>query len=83
MQEIVVAVAPKPVNILMSSNLGLRLSDLAEMGVRRISVGSALARCAWTAFIAAAKEISEKGTFTALDHLIPFSELDSFFKAPD
>ncbi len=80
MQAIVSAVAPKPVNILMGSNLGLRVSDLAAMGVRRISVGSSLARSAWTGFIAAAKEIAEKGSFGAFDRIVPYSELNSFFK---
>ncbi len=80
MQEIIAAVAPKPVNILMSSNLGLRVSDLAEMGVRRISVGSSLARSAWTGFIRAAKEIGEKGSFGGFNGLVPYSELNGFFK---
>ena len=49
-QAIVSAVSPKPVNVLMSANTGLKVSDLAEMGVRRISVGSSLARAAWGGF---------------------------------
>jgi 2-methylisocitrate lyase-like PEP mutase family enzyme len=81
MQAIVSAVAPKPVNILMGSNVGLRVSDLAEMGVRRISVGSSLARSAWTGFIGAAKEIAEKGSFGGFDGLVPYGELNGFFKA--
>jgi 2-methylisocitrate lyase-like PEP mutase family enzyme len=81
MQAIVSAVAPKPVNILMSSDLGLRVSDLADMGVRRISVGSSLARSAWTGFLRAAKEIAESGTFEGFRGLTPFNELNDFFKA--
>ncbi|MGH9655627.1 MAG: isocitrate lyase/PEP mutase family protein, partial [Bryobacteraceae bacterium] len=54
MEEIVSAAAPKPVNILIGADLGLYVSDLAAMGVRRISVGGALARSAWTAFAGAA-----------------------------
>jgi 2-methylisocitrate lyase-like PEP mutase family enzyme len=80
MQAIVSSVAPKPVNILMGSNVGLRVSDLAEMGVRRISVGSSLARSAWTGFIGAAKEIAEKGSFGGFDGLVPYGELNGFFK---
>lgn len=80
MQAIVSAVAPKPVNVLMSSNIGLRVSDLAEMGVRRVSVGSSLARCAWTGFIAAAREIAETGTFSGFDDIVPFSELNRSFQ---
>lgn len=80
MQEIVSAVAPKPVNILMSSDLGLRVTDLAEMGVRRISVGSSLARSAWTGFIEAAREIAAEGSFGGFARLTPFNELNAFFK---
>jgi 2-methylisocitrate lyase-like PEP mutase family enzyme len=80
MLAIVSAVAPKPVNVLMSSNLGLRVSDLAEMGVRRISVGSSLARSAWTGFIHAASEIAEKGSFAGFEGMVPFGELNDFFE---
>ena len=78
---IVAAVHPKPVNVLMSSNTGLQVSDLAKMGVRRISVGSSLARTAWGTFIRAAKEIAEKGTFTSFDGTVSFAELNGFFKS--
>jgi len=81
MRKIVAAAAPKPVNILMSSDLGMSVSDLAAMGVRRISVGSALARTAWSGFIRAAKEIAEQGTFGAFAGLTPHAELDRFFRA--
>lgn len=80
MQAIVSAAAPKPVNILISSDIGLRVSDLADMGVRRISVGSSLARTAWSGFIRAAREIAEQGSFQAFKGLTPFAELDGFFK---
>lgn len=80
MQAIVSAVAPKPVNILMFSDLGLRVSDLAEMGVRRISVGSSMARSAWTGFIRAAREIADQGSFGGLNGLTPSSELNGLFK---
>jgi 2-methylisocitrate lyase-like PEP mutase family enzyme len=78
--QIVTAVAPTPVNVLVSSNTGLSVSDLAAMGVRRISVGSSLARSAWTGFINAAKEIAEQGTFGGFDGMVPFSELNSLFE---
>jgi len=79
---IVKAVAPKPVNVLISSPLpGLSLAALTDLGVRRISVGSALARVAWTSFIGAARSIAETGTFDALEGAVPFSELNSVFKA--
>jgi 2-methylisocitrate lyase-like PEP mutase family enzyme len=80
MQAIVSALSPKPVNILMSSNIGLRVSDLAEMGVRRISVGSSLARTAWAGFINAATELAERGSFGGFDRIAPFGELNAFFQ---
>ena len=79
-QAIVSAVQPKPVNVLMSSNTGLKIADLAAMGVRRVSVGSALARAAWTGFIRAAKTIADGGSFEGLDGSVPFAELDDFFR---
>jgi 2-methylisocitrate lyase-like PEP mutase family enzyme len=77
--QIVAAVQPTPVNVLMGSSTGLRVSDLADLGVRRISVGSSLARTAWTGFIKAAKEIAEQGTFGSFDGTVPFNELNSLF----
>jgi 2-methylisocitrate lyase-like PEP mutase family enzyme len=79
-QAIVKAVHPKPVNVLMSSNTGLKVSDLAEMGVRRVSVGSSLARAAWTAFIHAARTIAQEGSFSGFQDLVPYAELNSFFR---
>jgi 2-methylisocitrate lyase-like PEP mutase family enzyme len=78
---IVKAVSPKPVNVLVSSsNPALSVSRLADLGVRRISVGSALARVAWGAFIRAARGIATTGSFEALADAVPFSELDSVFR---
>ena len=79
-QAIVEAVSPKPVNVLMSSNTGLKIADLAAMGVRRVSVGSALARTAWTGFIRAAKKIANEGSMEGFDGSIPFAELEDFFE---
>ena len=79
-RSIVAAVSPKPVNIIMSGNTGLGVSDLAEMGVRRVSVGSALARAAWTGFIRAAKAMAEKGSFEGFDGSVSATELNSFFQ---
>ncbi len=78
-QAIVEAVHPKPVNILMGANVGLTVADLAAMGVRRISVGSSLARSAWAAFIRTAKAIAEAGSFIGFDDLVPYRELNDFF----
>ncbi len=64
---IVKAVAPKSVNILVSGfNSHLSLAQLADLGVRRISVGSGLALAAWGAFVRAAREIAADGCFKAL-----------------
>lgn len=79
-EAIVSAVRPKPVNVLMGANTGLKVADLAEMGVRRISVGSSLARAAWTGFIRAAKAIAQDGSFVGFDGLVAGKELDSFFR---
>lgn len=77
---VVDAVAPKPVNILMSGPLGLTVADLAALGARRISLGSALARAAWGGFIRAARELAEEGRFDALADAAPFAELNAFFR---
>jgi 2-methylisocitrate lyase-like PEP mutase family enzyme len=75
------AVAPKPVNIIMSGALGITVDELAALGTRRISVGSALSRTAWGAFIRAAKEIAEQGRFDAFADGAPHTELNAFFRA--
>lgn len=77
---IVKAVSPKPVNVLVSSsNSDLSVSRLADLGVRRISVGGALARVAWGAFMRAAKSIKESGTFESFDEAAPFNEIQDLF----
>lgn len=77
---IVKAVAPKPVNVLVSKfNSDLSLSQLTDLGVRRISVGSALACVAWSAFIRAAKEIHDVGSFTAFADAAPFADVNNLF----
>jgi len=78
--QLVKAVAPKPINLLVSSNnCKLTVSQLADAGVRRISVGGALARAAWAGFIKAAKEIHEQGSFVSFADLTPFGELNDLF----
>ena len=74
---IVKAAAPKPVNVLVSApNPVLSVSRLADLGVRRISVGSALARVGWGAFIRAAQSIKETGSFDAFAGAASFGELN-------
>jgi len=72
------AVAPKPLNVLMSSDFAT-VADLAALGVRRSSVGGALARTGWTSFLEAAKEIVDRGTFQGLSRAIPGGEMNKLF----
>jgi 2-methylisocitrate lyase-like PEP mutase family enzyme len=78
-EAVVKAVAPKPVNFLNSGALGFTVSDLAAMGVRRISVGGSLARVAMHAFIKTATEIAKDGKFDGFAGLISNQELNTFF----
>jgi 2-methylisocitrate lyase-like PEP mutase family enzyme len=80
-EQIVKAVAPKPVNVLMSApSKELTVARLADLDVRRISVGSALARVAWGAFIRAARSIATTGTFASLGDSVPFAEINETFQ---
>jgi 2-methylisocitrate lyase-like PEP mutase family enzyme len=79
-REVVDAVAPKPVNVLVGRDMRLRVSELAALGVRRISVGSALARVAWTAFRQAAKALAENGTFDDFAELLGTGELSALYE---
>ncbi len=72
---IVSAVAPVPVNLLVNGGF-ITVAEAAALGVRRISVGGALARSAWTAMLQAAREMLERGTFTALGQAISTPELE-------
>lgn len=73
------AVAPYPVNVLVSADTGLTVTDLAQLGVRRISVGSAFSRVAWGAFLAAARKLIEGGSFEGLTGAASFDELNALF----
>ncbi len=75
---VVKAVAPKPVNVLVGSDF-TTVAELAAAGVRRISVGGALARAAWSGFLESAREIAGPGTFTSLARAVPFAELERAF----
>ena len=77
---IVKAVAPKPVNVLVSShNCSLTVSQLTDLGVRRISVGGALARAAWGGLMRAARRIKADGSFDAFADAAPFAEINELF----
>jgi 2-methylisocitrate lyase-like PEP mutase family enzyme len=77
---IVKAAAGKPVNVLIGGALGFTVGDLEALGVRRISVGSALSRAAWAGFMRAARMIAEHGRFEALADAVSFAELNGFFR---
>src|SRR5437867_8795127 len=79
--QMVKTVAPKPVNVLVSGfNHQLSLSQLADLGARRISVGSGLALAAWGAFFRAARDIQTNGTFNLLAHNAASSDLNELFR---
>lgn len=79
-QALVEAVAPKPFNLLVSSDIGLSVPQIAALGVRRISLGSALSRAAWGGFIRAATALANEGSFAALADAARFGELNDFFR---
>jgi 2-methylisocitrate lyase-like PEP mutase family enzyme len=80
-EAIVKAVAPKPINVLVSGfNCELTVSQLADLGVRRISVGSGLALAAWGAFIRAAQTIQQDGAFNLLAQNAASAELNQRFR---
>ncbi len=78
----VVALAgTKPVNLLVSSPIGLNVADIAALGVRRISIGSGFARAAWGGFLKAARTLRETGSFEPLRDAEPFAFLNDFFRS--
>ena len=76
---VVSAVAPRPVNVLVGSDF-TTVQQLADLGVRRISVGGGLARAAWSGFLDTAREIAEHGTFAGLARAVPYAQLNGAFK---
>ena len=77
---VVKAVAPKPVNLLIGWESDITLKDAEAMGVRRISVGGALARAAWGGFMRAAKLMAEQGRFDGLAGAASGKDLNAFFE---
>ena len=78
-EALVAAVAPKPFNLLVVRDIGLRVDDIAALGVRRISVGGALALAAWTGFIGAARRLHSEGSFAGFANLVPYPEINGLF----
>jgi 2-methylisocitrate lyase-like PEP mutase family enzyme len=79
-EAVVKAVAPKPVSVVMGlGSSDFTVSGLAELGVKRISLGSSLARAAYGSFLSAAEEIGKKGTFTFANDTVPYSVFNKLF----
>jgi 2-methylisocitrate lyase-like PEP mutase family enzyme len=78
-EAVVRAAGSTPVNVLIGRDIGLSLQDLGALGVRRVSVGAALARAAWTAFARAARAIAERGEFSGLEGILTTSEVSAWF----
>lgn len=75
---VVKAVAPKPVNLLMGAP-GMSVAEIADLGVRRISVGGAMARAAWGAFLRASRDIAQNGSFAEFAHAVSYAEINGMF----
>lgn len=78
-RALVAAVAPKPFNLLVGGASELTVQQIAELGVRRISVGGALARSAWGGFMRAARLIAEQGKFDGFADAASGRDLNAFF----
>ena len=79
---VVAAVAPKPVNLLVGSASAFTLADIAALGVRRVSVGGALARSAWGGFMRAAQSLAADGVFDGFADAASGAELNALFRGP-
>lgn len=76
---VVAALAPKPINLLVSAPGELSMADIAALGVRRVSVGGALARAAWGGFLRAATALAQDGSFAGFADAAPGQALNGFF----
>jgi len=80
-KALVEAVRPKPLNLLVVRDIGLGVGTIAALGVRRISVGGALALAAWTGFVRAARALKSDGSFAGLAGLEPYADVNAFLAA--
>ena len=79
--SVVRAVAPKPVNVVMGlSGATFSLAELGDLGVKRVSLGSSLARAAFGALLRASREVRDSGTFTFSRDAMPYAELNALFE---
>jgi 2-methylisocitrate lyase-like PEP mutase family enzyme len=74
---LVAAVHPRPLNLLVSADIGLAVSDIAALGVRRISIGGSFALAAWTGFTRAAQALKADGSFSGLDGNVSYAEINN------
>jgi 2-methylisocitrate lyase-like PEP mutase family enzyme len=75
---LVEAIPPKPFNLLVVSDIGLRVEDIAALGVRRISVGGAFALAAWNGFMRAAEILKSEGSFSELANVASYADINGF-----
>ena len=80
-KALVEAVRPKPFNLLVVRDIGLGVEAIAAIGVRRISVGGALALAAWTGFVRAAQSLKSDGSFAGFAGLAPYADINEFLAA--
>jgi 2-methylisocitrate lyase-like PEP mutase family enzyme/ribosomal protein S18 acetylase RimI-like enzyme len=80
MREVIAAAGGKPVNVIVFADIGMTVDEIAELGARRISIGSALAKAAMTGFVAAADALA-KGSFAGFAHNMASAPLNDFFEA--
>ncbi|MFI5136826.1 MAG: isocitrate lyase/phosphoenolpyruvate mutase family protein [Sphingobacteriales bacterium] len=80
-EAVVKALAPKPVNVVLSAGLaGFGIDELSALGIKRLSLGSAFARAAYGAFLGAAEEIRDKAAFTFAQRTIPYTKINDLLK---
>jgi 2-methylisocitrate lyase-like PEP mutase family enzyme/ribosomal protein S18 acetylase RimI-like enzyme len=79
MREVIAAAGGKPVNIIVFADIGMSVDDIAKLGARRISIGSALAKAAWTGFVNATALLAEKGSFSGFATNVASPVLNGFF----
>jgi 2-methylisocitrate lyase-like PEP mutase family enzyme len=77
-EALVKAVQPQPLNLLVARDLGLRVGDIAALGVRRISIGPAFALAAWGGFMRAAQTLKSDGSFAGLTGSATYAEINDF-----
>ena len=78
---VVAACAPKPINVLIGGASAFTMADMAQLGVRRVSVGGGLARAAWGGFMRAARDLAEHGRFDGFEGAVPGRELNHLFQS--